>query len=110
MENKYQVMPPLTEEEFAALKGDIAVNGIRVAVVKDAEGHTIDGYHRERAWRKLKDAGHEVPDYPIEVRSDLETEVGQTLFVLRAKVILTVQLPVSRSALSVWTLYRIPGS
>jgi ParB-like chromosome segregation protein Spo0J len=72
-ENPYQVMPPLSEEEFAALKASIRENGVRVAVVKDDEGHTIDGYHREQAWRELKDEGHDVPDYPVEVRSDLET-------------------------------------
>jgi ParB-like chromosome segregation protein Spo0J len=77
MENKYQVMPPLTEEEYAALKAAIAASGVMVAVVKDAEGHTIDGYHRERAWRELKEEGHAVPDYPVEVRSDLETEADK---------------------------------
>jgi predicted transcriptional regulator len=77
MENKYQVMPPLTEEEYAFLKAGIAANGVMVAVVKDAEGHTIDDYHRERAWRELKEEGHDVPDYPVERRTDLETEADK---------------------------------
>jgi hypothetical protein len=38
-----------------------------------------------------------------------QISVGQTLFALRATVILTAQLLVSRWVLSVWALYRIPG-
>ena len=47
--NKYQVMPPLSEEEYQALKEDIAYNGIQVPVVEDTDGNIIDGHHRVRA-------------------------------------------------------------
>lgn len=74
MSEKYQVMPPLTEQEFAALKEDIRENGVRVPVVKDAKGNTIDGHHRERAVAELRAEGHTIPDCPQEVRADLKSE------------------------------------
>jgi ParB-like chromosome segregation protein Spo0J len=69
----HQVMPSLTEEEFQALKADIAENGVMVPIVKDGEGNLIDGRHRERAVRELRQEGLEVPDCPEEVRADLTT-------------------------------------
>jgi len=47
--NKYQVMPPLSDEEYQALKEDIAENGMLVPVVQDTEGNIIDGHYRVRA-------------------------------------------------------------
>jgi ParB-like chromosome segregation protein Spo0J len=69
----HQVMPSLTEEEFQALKADIAENGVMVPIVKDGEGNLIDGHHRERAVRELRQEGLDVPDCPEEVRADLTT-------------------------------------
>lgn len=42
----YQVMPPLTPEEYAALEADIRIRGVLVPVVVDQHGNTIDGHHR----------------------------------------------------------------
>jgi hypothetical protein len=50
---KYQLLPDLTEAEYAALKAHIAAWGIQVPVVRDELGHTLDGHHRERAAREL---------------------------------------------------------
>jgi ParB-like chromosome segregation protein Spo0J len=36
--NKYQVMPPLSDEEYQALKEDIAENGVQVPVVRMPRG------------------------------------------------------------------------
>jgi hypothetical protein len=75
--NKYQVMPPLAEEEYQALKADIAERGVVVPVVLDADGNVIDGHHRIRAVEELRAEGRDVPDYPTMTRSDLETEADK---------------------------------
>jgi hypothetical protein len=60
---RYQNMLPLTDEEFAALKADIAERGVQVAVAKDDEGNILDGHHRVRAWEELRAEGHDPPRY-----------------------------------------------
>lgn len=71
---RYQVMPPLAVEEFAALKASIAEYGVEVPVVVDAEGNVIDGHHRIQAVEELRGEGHDVPSYPTTIRAELETE------------------------------------
>lgn len=51
--NKFQVMPDLTAEEYAALKADIKANGIQVPIIKDQHGDIVDGYHRQRVADEL---------------------------------------------------------
>jgi len=43
---KYQVLPPLTEEERNRLTESIREHGVKVPVVKDEHGEIIDGHHR----------------------------------------------------------------
>lgn len=40
------LLPPLSSEEFAALRADIEANGVRAAVFVDEEGDVLDGHHR----------------------------------------------------------------
>lgn len=63
---KYQVMPPLTDEEYEALKADIAERGVQVPVEYDEEGNILDGYHRVRACLELG-----ITDWPKIVRRGL---------------------------------------
>lgn len=42
----YQVMPPLSAEERAELKADIAERGVMVPVEYDEQGNILDGHHR----------------------------------------------------------------
>ena len=72
--NKYQVMPPLADDEYNALMEDIRENGVQVPVVKDEDGNIIDGYHRVRAWEHLKVFHPDLPPYPTTIRSDLKTD------------------------------------
>lgn len=44
----YQLLPRLTDEEYDALKADIAANGVRVPIDVDENGTVLDGHHR--AW------------------------------------------------------------
>ena len=50
----YQVMWPLSEPEYAALKADIAARGVMVPVDYDDEGNVLDGHHRVRAVEELR--------------------------------------------------------
>jgi ParB-like chromosome segregation protein Spo0J/N6-adenosine-specific RNA methylase IME4 len=43
---KYQVMPPLTGDERAALLEDIKARGVMVPVEYDEQGEILDGHHR----------------------------------------------------------------
>jgi Domain of unknown function (DUF4326)/ParB-like nuclease domain len=67
----YQVMPPLSEEEYRALKEDIAENGVLVPVVKDEHGTIVDGYHRVQAYEELLAEDRIDGGYPIDERSGL---------------------------------------
>jgi hypothetical protein len=42
----FQVMPPLTDEERAALRADIEEHGVLVPVVRDQHGNVLDGHNR----------------------------------------------------------------
>jgi ParB-like chromosome segregation protein Spo0J len=57
-----QVMPPLSEEEYAALRNDIEHNGILVPVLVDQHGRILDGHHRVKIANELG------IDYPRDVR------------------------------------------
>lgn len=55
----HQVMPPLSTEEYEALKADIARRGVLIPILVDADtGDVIDGYHRLQACQEL---GKEAP-------------------------------------------------
>jgi hypothetical protein len=58
----YQVMPPLSSEEYEALRTDIAARGVLVPVVRDQHGNLLDGHHRQQIAAELG------IDCPVEVR------------------------------------------
>ena len=62
-------MPPLSDEEFAALKDDIERRGVLVPVEYDEDGNVLDGHHRIRACRELG-----VTAWDRIVRADLVTD------------------------------------
>lgn len=49
----YQHLPPLSNEEYAALKEDIREHGVLVPVEVDEHGNTLDGHHRRRVCAEL---------------------------------------------------------
>jgi hypothetical protein len=61
----YQLLPPLTEDEYAALKADIAENGVMVPVEIDEDGNLLDGHHRAAIAAELG------IDYPTVLRAGL---------------------------------------
>jgi len=62
----YQLFPPLHDEEYEALKADIAVRGVQVPVEYDDAGAILDGHHRVRACTELG-----IPEWPRLIRSGL---------------------------------------
>lgn len=55
MENffPYQLLPPLTEEEYQNLKSSISEKGILVPVEFDEDGNILDGHHRIQIAKEL---------------------------------------------------------
>lgn len=70
----YQVCPPLSADEYAALKADIAKNGVVVPIEVDEEDNILDGHHRVRAWQELRSEGVSVPDYPFILRPGMSEQ------------------------------------
>jgi hypothetical protein len=52
------LLPPLTGDEYAALKSDIAAHGVLYPVILDEDGRVLDGVHREKIAAEL---GIELP-------------------------------------------------
>lgn len=65
-EMSYQLMPPLSEQEYAELKADIAAHGVLVPVELDEAGNVLDGHHRVKAAQELG-----LTDWPQIVRIGL---------------------------------------
>jgi hypothetical protein len=66
----YQLMPPLSGEEYQALKNDIRRRGVLVPIEKDENGNTLDGHHRLRIVEELRAEGVRV-DFPSIIRAGL---------------------------------------
>lgn len=65
----YQVMPPLADEDFAALKADIEARGVLVPVEYDEDGNILDGHHRVQACKELG-----ITDWPRFIRKGLSED------------------------------------
>jgi hypothetical protein len=49
----FQPMPPLTADEYAALRDDNAARGVLVPITVDQHGRLLDGHHRRRIANEL---------------------------------------------------------
>ena len=49
----FQVMPPLSDADYGALKADIAERGIMIPIEVDEDGNVLDGHHRLRIANEL---------------------------------------------------------
>lgn len=76
-DDKYQVMPPLSDEEYEALKASIAKAGrIYNPIIKDGEGNIIDGHNRARALVELGIANdHRVGETHLRNLSEAEARM-----------------------------------
>lgn len=71
--NEYQVMPPLSDEEYAELKSDIAARGVMVPIEFDEHGNVLDGHHRLMICNELG-----INDYPKVVRAGMTESEKRT--------------------------------
>jgi len=62
----YQVMPPLTAEEYNELKTDIAARGVMVPIEYDEHGNELDGHHRLQICAELG-----ITDFPTVIREGM---------------------------------------
>jgi len=70
----YQLLPPLSAAEYAALKADIRERGILVPVELDEQLNILDGHHRVRIWHELKAEGARPEPYARLIRGGLTEE------------------------------------
>jgi phage N-6-adenine-methyltransferase len=66
MNDAYQLLRKLTEQEYAALKEDIAARGVMVPVELDEAGNVLDGHHRLQICEELG-----IAEYPTIIRTGL---------------------------------------
>jgi Homeodomain-like domain/ParB-like nuclease domain len=69
MDQPYQVLPPFSPEDYAALKADIEARGVLVAVEYDEDDHILDGVHRVQICQELG-----ITEWPRVVRTGLSEE------------------------------------
>ncbi len=79
MSAPYQLLPPLTDQEYADLKADIDANGIEQPIIVDDLGQIIDGHHRAQIAEELG------LDYPVEVRV-IDSEEAKRDLALRLNI------------------------
>ena len=69
----YQVMPPLSADEYAELKEDIRRRGVMVPIEYDENGNVLDGHHRLQICAELG-----ITDFPKVIRAGLTEEQKRT--------------------------------
>lgn len=65
----YQLLPPLSDDDFKALYDDIATHGVKVPVEYDEAGEILDGHHRVAICKMLGRT-----DWPRFIRKQLSEE------------------------------------
>ena len=66
---RYQVMPPLSAEEYQELYDDIKANGVLVPILVDEDEVIIDGHHRAKIANEL---GIPCPEELVSAKSEQE--------------------------------------
>lgn len=69
----YQLLPPLSPEDYAALEADIIARGVLVPVEYDEAGNILDGHHRVQICQSLG-----LVDWPRFVRKGLSEDEKRT--------------------------------
>jgi len=69
----YQLLDPLSPEDFKALEADILERGVMVPIELDEDGNVLDGYHRLLICEK-----HKISDYPKVIRRGWTEEQKRT--------------------------------
>ena len=66
-DDKYQLLPPLTDTEYLELKESIKNEGLHYPIVVDESGFILDGFHRKRVCVELG-----ITDYEVIVKSGMD--------------------------------------
>lgn len=98
----YQLLPPLSEDEYAALRDDIKSAGVRVPIDVDENGAILDGHHRKAIAEEL---GVECPERVVRDLPEF-AKVDYALSVNLARRHLTNE---QKSKLAQASLKRDPG-
>lgn len=69
----FQVMPPLSGDEYQELKNDIQVRGVMVPVEYDETGNVLDGHHRVKACQELG-----IKEWPSVIRLGMDEAAKRT--------------------------------
>ena len=83
-DHTYQFFPPLSDEEYTALKKDIEDRGIQVPIELDRDGNILDGHHR---WAIAQALGLPDEKIPTVTRDDLTTEDAKITHVLKVNLL-----------------------
>lgn len=97
----YQMLPPLSEELYAALYDDIRGAGVRVPIDVDEQGNILDGHHRKQIADEL---GIECPERVVRGLEEF-AKVDYALTVNMARRHLSRE---ERKALAIRSLRRDP--
>jgi len=77
MEGLFQVMPPLSADEYAELLADIQARGVMVPIEYDEAGNILDGHHRVKACNELG-----IKEWPSVVRLGMDAQ-AKTLHAIK---------------------------
>lgn len=69
----FQVMPPLSADEYQELKNDIESRGVMIPVEYDEAGNILDGHHRVKACKELG-----IKEWPSVVRLGMDEAAKRT--------------------------------
>lgn len=69
----FQVMPPLSGDEYQELKQDIQSRGVMVPIEYDETGNILDGHHRVKACQELG-----IKDWPSVIRLGMDEAAKRT--------------------------------
>jgi hypothetical protein len=83
-DHTYQFFPPLSDEEYTALKKDIEDRGIQVPIELDSDGNILDGHHR---WAIAQELSIPEEKIPTVVRTELTTEREKIAHVLKVNLL-----------------------
>ncbi len=92
-------LPPMTDEEYSALKSSISQHGVMNPILVDERGNVIEGRQRQRACRELG-----IKNYPRTVVSKLKLETKRQLAwelnMCRRQVGLSAKREIARTLIS----------
>jgi len=108
-DSHWQLLPDLTEDEFAALKASIAESGVLIPVTYDAEtNEVVDGHQRLRAVAELRAEGTVVPE-PMKQLRHFGSDEERIAFVISSNVQRRKLSSAQRRDLVAEALRRLPS-